>query len=423
MAVDFSLLPDDKVEEVSAPSRRLWSVVYVVLAAAIAIAVVLLWPTEGAVESWKFWVGVVLFPLGIPLWIVLRRFSVYEGRRLDAQMQAEVAHDYRERVFAAASRPMYLLGAAFRFSAEDKQNTSACILAREESLASVDTPLGDSLRARWLDFPSMREGDGMRDDTERQMDLARWVFNDLLAKLSPTLRGLPRSEEVEVLLRVSSTLKRDVVKAVWADCWKRQIRHAMHIATEEAPQGLRCIDKWLDRMIQGSGHHPRLVVAVQMHRIHTESPPAGTAEAGAAVLLVPDVFTTKHGTPPRIRVHRPVSGSIDMSGDALKHALKWGRASGKRVSRAWRTSGHNPQSGGWQEPARQLDLNPSVTNLDDTVGYAGAAAPWLALACAAQALADDADTHLILSDDGDIVDAAVVTSDPDLNLPSEPIRN
>jgi len=73
MAVDFSLLPDDEVEAVSAPSWRLWAAVFVVLAAAIGIAIALIWPTEGGVESWKFWVAMTLFPLGIPLWIVLRR--------------------------------------------------------------------------------------------------------------------------------------------------------------------------------------------------------------------------------------------------------------------------------------------------------------------------------------------------------------
>jgi hypothetical protein len=216
---------------------------------------------------------------------------------------------------------------------------------------------------------------------------------------------------VEVLLWVSSTLQRDVVKTIWMDCVGRQTRHVMRIVTDEAPQGLRSKDRWLDRMIQESVHHTRLVVAVQLHHIYTESPPPGTSEAGAAILMVPDVFDTKHGTKTRVRIHRPVSGPTDTPGDALKHALKWGRVSGNQVSCAWRTSGGNPQSGEWRESARQFDLDPVLTNLDDTVGYAGVAAPWLALACAAQSLADS-DTHLVLSDDGDIIDAAVVTSVP-----------
>ncbi|WP_019448886.1 hypothetical protein [Cupriavidus sp. BIS7] len=412
MAVDFSLLPDDKVEAVSAPSWRLWAAVFVVLAAAIAITIVLLWPAEGTIESWKFWVAMTVFPVGIPAWIVLRRLSVYEGRRLDAQMRADVATDYRERVFAAASRPMYVLDAAFRFSADEDLNASARIANDEVKLVSTNTPLGDSLRARWIDTSQIQESAQKQDDAERQTALVRWMFDDLLAKLFATLRGLPRSEEVEVLLRVSSALEHDFLKSVWTDCWKRHVRRAMHISAEEAPQGLGSIDGWLDRMIKGDGHHARLVVAIQMHRIQTESPPPGTSEAGVAILLVPDAFVTKHGADARIRVHRPVSGSKDKSGDALKHALQWGAVSGGQVSRAWRTGGDNPQSGEWREPARQLDLNPRVADLDDSVGYAGVAAPWLALACAAQSLSEGADTHLVLIDDGDQIDAAVVASTP-----------
>ncbi len=408
MAVDHSLLPENTPAAIKPPSKRLWAIVFIILAAAIAVAIVWLWPTAVAVSPWRFWTTITLFPIGVPLWIVLRRFSVHEGKLLDSAMRAEAARAYNQQVFDAASRPMHLLGSAFRISFSDEPNSISRINAGDIKLACEETPAGDPRRARWIDIPVHGITAHDEDDTARQAALAHWMFDGLLRDLSTTLHGLPRSEHVEVMLWIDSALKPDVVETVWRDCWKRHLRQGMHIAHDKAPKGLSILGKWLDQMIEGKTCSARLVVAVQMYPIHTESPPQGSSEAAVALLLVTDTFASKYGTNTGIQVHRPVRGAQKEAGEALAHAAQWGSVSCKQISQVWQTASNGAPTGSWLKFAHQLGPSADVTNLDEAVGYAGVAAPWLVLACGAQSVAAGANSCIVHAEDHDGLDIAVI---------------
>ncbi|MGE8454873.1 MAG: hypothetical protein ACN6OP_30550, partial [Pseudomonadales bacterium] len=89
MAVDFSLLPPEEAVSERPPSRLAWTVAFFLMVLVGVFAVLFFWPKDMPTHTWKFWASLVLFPVGIPVWIVLRRYSVYEGRKLDTALHNE----------------------------------------------------------------------------------------------------------------------------------------------------------------------------------------------------------------------------------------------------------------------------------------------------------------------------------------------
>ncbi|MEV8645943.1 hypothetical protein, partial [Mesorhizobium ciceri] len=85
MALNFNALPPVEPVPDTSPSRTVWLVVFLVLTLIGVLAAILLWPQRESTRGLWFWVCITLYPAGIAVFIVSRRYSAYEGRRLDAQ--------------------------------------------------------------------------------------------------------------------------------------------------------------------------------------------------------------------------------------------------------------------------------------------------------------------------------------------------
>ncbi|RZT30862.1 hypothetical protein [Cupriavidus agavae] len=139
MAVDFSLLPSTDVEDIPRPSAVRWSVAFVAMVSGIALVGVLAWPEDEPKDSLKFWWTVGFLPVMVALFVVLRRYSHYEGRN----MYAETARAYSETVFAAASRPLVVLASGYRIAGQS--------LGIAAESACLDHTAGDAgMAAPWL---------------------------------------------------------------------------------------------------------------------------------------------------------------------------------------------------------------------------------------------------------------------------------
>jgi hypothetical protein len=114
MAIDFSLLPPEEPNPDDPPSRLVWVIVFFVLVLAGVFAVLLLWPKNLPTQTWKFWTCLILFPVGIPTLVVMRRFGNYEGLKMDIELRNEATRGYTEHVFEVASRPLALVASAHR---------------------------------------------------------------------------------------------------------------------------------------------------------------------------------------------------------------------------------------------------------------------------------------------------------------------
>ncbi|WP_354686735.1 hypothetical protein [Cupriavidus necator] len=411
MAVDFSLLPNEEPDPGSPPSRLFWAIAFLVMVLGGALAVLLLWPKHLPTHTWRFWASLGLLPVGIPAWIVLRRFAHYEGRRLDVLMRNEAIRKYNERVFAVAARPLALLGAAYRFSSDQDENAivsiqSGMVTLRTQEPISSD---GDPTKARWLVVPGIQLVSGDKEaDEHRHGKLTRWLYRELLDSLADRIRSLPPRGDLGVLLWVSGGLPRHQCVASLQECWQELQFPPMRLMEDAAPPGLDALDRWLDQVAGKGARGARLIVAIQLHRILSDTPPVGTAEAGVALLLMPGEQANQLGVDAEVNLHRPVHGPVDLANGALSHALRWGDVTAAEVPGGWQTGLGALQTGVLRQAAARLGLNIQATDLDQTVGHAGSTAPWLAIACAAGALSDNVQSQIVFAGQPQGVDVAVV---------------
>lgn len=419
MAVDFSQLPTENTEAVARPSSILWAVVYLAIASVLALGILRFWPAQLPTNTLRFWVTLILFPTGIPLFVVLRRYSYFEGRKLDVEMQREAAHEYNEAVFSAASRPLILLGSSFRFSAVGRENSSSAVRSGSVNLTTRDAVAsdGDPVKARWIEMPGGKL-DSESDDSVRQVAVTRWLYSELLADLAKAIRALPSRSGIEVSLWLSGELDREAYVALWQECWTEQrLPSSMRVVNEVSPSGIDIMDDWLDRVVAGEATHlARLVVAIQLHAVIGNSPPTGTSEAGAALLLAPDVLVRKHDLTARANLHRPVRWDADKPEAMLANALKWADVTAEKIPSGWKTGLGVDQSSKLHEAARQLGMEAVPTDIDQTIGYAGVASPWLALACAVDALSDQTPCQVIVTARQKKMLAAVIRRDTDRDV-------
>ena len=203
MAVDFTLLPEETPAYNRAPSRRSVIVVFLVMVLAGATALLVLWPAQQSTQTWKFWVSLALFPIGIPAVLVMRWQSLHAGRRLDTEVHNDLVRQYRERVNGVAARPLALLGAAYRFSSDPEENaveslrTGRIRLVTRQPVASA----GDPVKARWLSLPDVESVPGdQAADCGRQQALTRWLYEALIDEMTEHIRLIPAKVDLVVHL-------------------------------------------------------------------------------------------------------------------------------------------------------------------------------------------------------------------------------
>lgn len=412
MAVDFSLLPQEQTQPIEAPSRLAWTVAFVLMILAGVFAVLILWPKDLPTQTLKFWVTLVLFPVGIPALIVLRRYSIYEGRKLDAEMQNEATRNFNARVFEAASVPFAVLGSAHRISVDARENSPARIKEGAVTLKAQEpiATLGEVVKARWLGAPGMQKTPGGKEaDLRRRHFVTKWLFNQLLDDLLPNLAALPVRIPLTVHLSVANGLTSKENEAHWMTCWDERTSHSISaIHSAEPSTDLMILDRWMDAAITDKDSPVTVLIAVQLNPLLAETPLPGTAEAGVALILAPDSLASRHALARLCNLHRPVRRITDQPNEAVAHALQWANATADRIATAWQTGLDATHTGALRKSARTLALNPRVTDLDQTVGHAGIAAPWLAVSCAASTPCSDSGEQPIFVGQGGKVDCAIL---------------
>ncbi|MGO4278751.1 hypothetical protein [Cupriavidus sp. RAF20_2] len=411
MAVDFSLLPESTSAKVRPPSRLLWSVLFIGMLL-LGVAVVLLcWPADLPTSTPAFWISVIGFPIGVPAWIVLRRFSAYEGKQLDASLHNEVVQAYNTQVFQAASVPLRILGAATRFSSYPEEQDLARVRSGALRLA-VQAPIADTgepVKARWLVTPGMRTSAGRaEDDRRRRREVTAWLFDELLAEISDKIQSLPMQLDIAVRLHIANQFTPRENEALWQERWHAKPLRATQTPVSDAPPSLMFLDQWMDAALEGEADCAILLVSVQLHGLLADTPPAGTAEAGVALLLVPESHASKHRLSGVAALHRPVRGRFSDAREAISRALMWGGLSGDRTVGGWQTGVSASEAGRLREASLALGMHGRPVEIDQTIGDARAAAPWLAIACAALSMGGNGQCPVIFVGEPDRFDCAIL---------------
>jgi hypothetical protein len=414
MAIDFSLLPPAQEMRDEPPSTILWTVVFFVLTLLGGFAVLLFWPKSEPSHTLWFWACLTLYPAGFAAFVVSRRYSVYEGRRLDAQEWNAARERYIQNVFAKAQVPFAVVGSAYRFTDDDKSNHAETIAQRALVLkAQPSIAQSGTVTARWLAPAVLDRSKWLQGpDTIRQDQVLEWLFGQLLDDLVETLEALPNELPLTVRLRVAADALESDVLAVWQRQWQSRKIRSTKVVAEASDLGLMIVDTWLDMDDGVTRKCATLLVTVQLNEILSKNPPDGSAEVGVALLLAPEDIVKRYALKRIALIHRPMQSAVDKLDHALTYALHWGNADPTSIARLW-LSGLNEHSAAPLHTALSdtgvtaaRSEPPSDADIDRTVGHAGVASGWLSLACASacaeqvsapQLLVESCGTNIVLA--------------------------
>jgi hypothetical protein len=415
MALDFSQLPPKKPVPDTPPSRFVWMVVFFVLTLLGIFAVLMLWPASEPTNTPLFWTCLTVFPMGIAGLVLLRRYSVYEGRRLDAQDWNKASDQYAEQVFERESIPVCVLGSAIRVTGDDQAKGVGEIadgtLTLDPQASSHEE--NESTAARWIEPVDARLA---ADDAERHAEVLEWLYDRLLTDLKGPLSSLPVALALRVRLEISGYQGEVDALTLWKDKWRAHRLHTAHSFTATEVPGLMVLDSWLDDQNGPLKTGAMLLVSISLNAMLDGNPPEGSAEAGTGLLMVSTSTASRHDLHPVAAIHRPVRSRNEDLDHATTCALRWGSSDVQKLGSAWMT-GFDGESVGPLHTALShasgdtppADVLPEF-NLDRAVGNAGKSAGWLAVACAVQTVSQAIAPQLVAQRNADHTVLAVVAT-------------
>lgn len=209
------------------------------------------------------------------------------------------------------------------------------------------------------------------------------LYLRVLLELAKPLAACLANQPVALLLETATTLSDEQQRRAWQTAWEESgIRQQ---AERLQGSGLAVVDRWLDTRI--SDQSLLMVVSVQLASAGRED------MAEAAVGLLFGNRLTQRMLEPIAVLHRPEQERAVNAGDlrySIGQALEWATLPVSAIEHVW-LSGIDAQ--------RQSDLTCALLetpltvkprqglyDLDSALGHAGPAAPWVAVAAAAQAL-------------------------------------
>lgn len=392
MPIDLARLAPRQILPTDRPSKLVWAVASLLIALGAMIFALALWPKDMPTKTLWFWVCIVIFPTSLPSFIVLRRFSIYESRVLETHAWNSVCEQYEAKVFERASEPVAVLASAHCFSADETENSLVRVAEGALGLGSqASIALPGSIRARWLAPASVNLFKGPQEaDATRQAEVLGWIFKKLIAGLADSTATLPRNNGLLIQLSVSPIQKDLDIEDLWCRAWRAHVLpDAVTLVHVEAITPM-ILDEWLDEPDSNEDSAARLIVAVQMHNVLSDNPPSGSAEVGIALLLARKKAVVHGGLHPVALLHRPVCASDATFASGLSSALRFARALATDIHSLWQTGFDGGASTRLLCSVKDFGIHlPSDPqgqhDIDQTVGFGGAAAGWLALICAAEA--------------------------------------
>jgi len=396
MAVDFARLPPEESVLDDPPSRFIWTIAFFLIAILGVFAVLFLWPKGEPTQTPWFWTCVTVYPFGVAAFVVLRR--VYEGRRLDAIAWNNARENYVNDVFDEASRPLSVLAATCRFTSEAKDDDFGKLLDGSVKLEPRTAPKPDSppVNARWFETPDRnKDGIRFRNDDERRRYVLAWAFSTVTNAVAEAVLSLPPDLGLKVQLMLPGIVDMDEALAIWNRQWAWSDLRPAQVRLMPEPSDLMYADAWLDRGNRRLDEEARLLVCARLSAVHQALPPDGSAEAVVALLVAPEAVCQQFELAPIAMFHRP-NGTDDCAiDDALARSLRWGRGEPAEIKRIWQGGLDGTGANAVTKAVVKAGIGAKVADIDYMVGHAGAVAPWLAVACAANGAVQDGAPQLV----------------------------
>ncbi|MRS16351.1 hypothetical protein GJV06_15810 [Enterobacteriaceae bacterium RIT691] len=353
----------------------------------------------------EFW----LFSVGVPsvFWLVLMvcRQTVYllEG------IHANAWDTRREEVILQETRrgrrALQILGVEC-FTAHSAM-INAQFSASSQELFQGENKL--SPQTSWQGHHHIRHSRLPVTPGQKSEDLLLNCFTEILKQIAPKISSLPPDNPVAILLEYTSTLSGEKIREVWRFAWQKSaIQQPVEFVKGK---GVGFIDYWLDYRIKDNA--VLLIIALQI----APEQPEMTTETVVALLLANRL--TQKTLAPLTLLHRPEKSSAGDLERGVLQAGDWVPVFPDTLKHLWLTGLHgegalNSITLPGKAPFVAITNASAIHRPDMTLGHAGCAAPWLAVAAAAQAAQLRDEAQMIISSEqgqGDIWSAVVAPCD------------
>ncbi|BCG27719.1 hypothetical protein TUM18999_59100 [Pseudomonas tohonis] len=390
-----------RLDEIPAPAPqpappRLWVWLGLLLICVVLGVCLVLWLAESSMteEPGYFW----WHSLGLPLlaWCGLGalRALVFTLQKGAADGWDAAREEDRLSKVNQGRRSQQVLVVSLHTALRDEQVEDI----RAQQLKALQGKVS-ALRAQasWQGESAVRHSRLPIGEMERSVDVLQRLLSQVFADMSQVLASFPPDLPLALHLDVNTSLSDKVIVEAWKQAWAGAgIRRALQ-ATEG--NGLAVIDQWLDH--RANDQALLMIIAFQV------APGVVEESTEAVVGMLFGSGPSRVSPHPHVYLHRPEQErepSTDGLVSSIHQALNWAQIGPGSLDGVW-LSGIDHQ--------RQADVGTALErlgvpatpqkgqhNLDTILGRSGKAAPWLAIAAAAQAIQLEGRPQLTLCGDG-----------------------
>ncbi|KLR34505.1 hypothetical protein [Enterobacter kobei] len=358
MPVLLDAIPD-KAAKVPRPDTRRW-LLFLAFIMLGGIALTLWnWTTERT--GFIFW----FTALGLPfcswgLLFSLRRFA-YKAEQVGAQSRNVERKALIENEICRGQRCAWILDSSVQHIAGNSPGAMVKAVNRTIPFSESSTPRGSASAIRYAALV------GFQKDLDAELISAT---STLVARIQSIADTLPEDIPCCLMLDCDD----DIRPGLEEHCRNELTARTGRVFRLLSGKGLAALDAWLDQRWDTPG----LLAAVTFSL--PALPDEGDADAITVMVLSNRKTTGYHDA---VCLHRPEKGQETHLEKTLGRALLWAATDSAELMAAWQTGPVLSSGSGWNKACEDngviFSLSKDNRSIDPALGYAGRAAPWLAI--------------------------------------------
>jgi hypothetical protein len=348
------------------PKTSRW---FIFLAAMLVISVILMRIFGRYIDTRHFW----LIAIGTPIviWVVsfiirMWAWSLQDSKAngFDRRREQWILDETRR-----ARRALQVLNTTFITAHQGNEQVSVAV----EMLNNHSIIISQS---DWKGEESRRMSRILTEPEDTPGLVISRLFSELIAELP--VHQFPETASLVVILDVSSSLSFPAIRDIWLEAWQESgITCALEYTDSNGPG---VVNHWLDHRIKDDAM--LLIVGLQIDPVVSNN----TAEAAVTLLLGNRL--TQEALEPLALLHRPDAAPSGELREGMNMAAYNVPLKENIVKNLWLAGLTGEQRAEVIEcqnahPAQSVE-DETVISLDTSMGHAGAAAPWLAIAAATE---------------------------------------
>lgn len=323
------------------------------------------WATERT--GFIFWFTALGLPFSLwGLLFSLRRVA-YKAEQVGAESRNVEREKLIEHETRRGQRCAWILDTSVQHVNGNKPRALVNAIVHAIPPTNISTPRGSTTAVRYMALTAFQ--------TDLKAEII-YATSSLAARIQKITETLPKGISCCLMLDCD-----DDIRALVEERLKDElIAKTGRVFRMTANKGLTAFDAWLDRRWE----NPGILAAV------TFSLPSLPNEGDADAITLVVLSNRKAADyPDAVCLHRPEKGQETQLVKSLNRALLWAAVKPEMLKAGWCTGPAITRGGGWNKACEDngvaFSLSENNRSLDPILGYAGRAAPWLAIILAAEA--------------------------------------